>query len=402
MKICLVVHKNYYYDGRVRRYAEALSDAGAQVDILCLRGPADTSNSQSGRIRVFSIPLRHVAQNGRMSFLLEYSAALILFSVWLLVLYAKNRYSVIHVHNMPDFLIFTALGPRIFGAKLVLDIHDPMPEFYQSKYRHQTGNTTVRLMRIQERLSAKLAHAVITANANFKLNLITRGIAASKITVVNNVADLRIFNRDGYNRKHTTTNNNFTLIYPGTIAPRYGLAVAIHAVPVLLSKIPQLRLLIIGPEGTHADELTVLAKQLGVASSVQIQPLIPIDQIPQQIAQADVGIYPALPDAHMSIATPSKVLEYAIMGIPIIASRLKILEDLFGDSAIMFFEAGNVGQFADCVLELFQDPSRRDELVRNADHVFVDSHCWDNERRAYFSVLNDLLGLKDNLAALNE
>jgi glycosyltransferase involved in cell wall biosynthesis len=397
MKICMVVHKNYYYDGRVRRYAEALSDAGVKVDVLCLRGPTDASNSQSGHIRVFPIPLRHVAQNRPMSFLFEYGLALMLFSLWLLVLYARNRYSVIHVHNMPDFLTFSAIGPRILGAKLILDIHDPMPEFYQSKYKYQTVNTTVRLMRIQEHLSAQLAHAVITANANFKRNLVTRGIAASKITVVNNVADLRIFDRDSYSRERAAAKDTFTLIYPGTIAPRYGLAIAIRAMPLLLPKIPQLRLLIIGPEGAHADELAILARQLGIESSVQIQPLMPIDQIPRQIAQADLGIYPALPDAHMSIATPSKVLEYAIMGIPIIASRLKILEELFGDSAIKFFEAGNAGQFADCVLELFEHPSHRDELVRNADHVFVQSHCWANEKRAYFGVLNGLLGQRDRL-----
>jgi glycosyltransferase involved in cell wall biosynthesis len=79
------------------------------------------------------------------------------------------------------------------------------------------------------------------------------------------------------------------------------------------------------------------------------------------------------------------------MGIPIIASRLKVIEDLFTDSALLFFDPGNVHQFARCVLELFESPARRDELVRNADAVFVRTHSWSGTQRVYFNLLNRLL-----------
>jgi glycosyltransferase involved in cell wall biosynthesis len=279
-----------------------------------------------------------------------------------------------------------------------------MPEFYMSKYRSQTDNMAVRLMRVQEKLSSALAHAVITVNSSVRDNLVRRGIPANKITVVKNVADSKIFDRSMYREERRCKSERFTLIYLGTIAPRYGLDVAIRALPLLITKIPQLRLLILGlgPRAGYVNELAALAEQLGVSSFVQFKPPIPVDEVPRQIAQADVGIYMGLPDPHMNIAIPSKVFEYAAMGIPIVSSRFKVLEDLFADSGALFFDPGNVNQFARCVLELFDNPARRDELVRNSDSVFVHAHSWSGERRAYFSMLNRLLAPGERVVALDE
>ena len=41
---------------------------------------------------------------------------------------------MIHVHSVPDFLVFAALVPKLLGARIILDIHDILPEFYASKF----------------------------------------------------------------------------------------------------------------------------------------------------------------------------------------------------------------------------------------------------------------------------
>ena len=79
-------------------------------------------------------------------------------------------------------------------------------------------------------------------------------------------------------------------------------------------------------ETQHKHQLRQLAEKLGVSSHTSFVPLIPNEEVPQRIAQADIGIYPALFDAHMNIATPTKVVEFATMGIPIVSSRLRIIE----------------------------------------------------------------------------
>lgn len=386
----MIVHQYYYRDTRVRRYADALADAGAQVDVICVRPPSQLSMNHNSNVRVFTIPLGR-GYGSRGSYLLEYGLAFLLFTAWLLALHMKHRYQVIHIHNMPDFLIFTALVPRLMGAKLILDIHDPMPELYMSKYRQSPTGIMVRLMQLQEKASTMFAHALITVNSSVKESLVERSIPGDKITVVSNLPDRRVFDRARYRKERRTQNEYFTLLYPGTIAPRYGLDVAIRALPSLVERIPRLRLVIIGPQVEYVNELAALAERLGVSTFVQFKPAIPVDQVPRQIIRADVGIYMALPDPYIRLVTPTKVMEYVVMGIPVIASRLKVLEELFTGSALMFFEPGDEEQFASCVFDLYEDPLRRDELVNNADDRFVRTHTWDNERRKYFDLLSRVL-----------
>jgi glycosyltransferase involved in cell wall biosynthesis len=403
-KICLLVHQYAYRHARVQLFAETLADAGAQVDLLCLRDPDQPDAGTLRGVRIFTIPVsRRIRDRG--GHLLEYLVAFVLFTLQLMKLHARNRYQVIQIHNMPDFLAFAALIPKLFGAKLILDICDPMPEFYLSRSagranpemhgatrlsREGARFRQIRLIEAQEKRSAAFVHALTCANTNFKECLVGRGVPAGKITVINYVPDGTLFDRRRY-RSHTGGQlGSFTVLYPGTIAPRYGLEVAVRALPELKARIPGLRLMIMGPESEHGRELRSLAERLGVSQLLDIRPLVPLNGVAAQFAQADVGIYTALPDPHMSIAVPLKVLEYAAMGLPIVASRLKVLEDLFPESAIMFFEPGNVDQFTAHLFELYANPARGEEMVRNADELVLRQHPWSKERHTYFGLLNRL------------
>ena len=321
-----------------------------------------------------------------------------MFTARLLALYARNRYHIIQIHNMPDFLVFSALIPKLFGAKLILDVCDPMPEFYRSKYAvGQKRSVMANVLAAQEKLATGFVHAVTCANPNFKEVLVRRGVPADKVTVVNYVPDPCLFARTRTGAGRLGGRAGLVLIYPGTIAPRYGLDVAIRALPALVPRIPGLRLAILGPQDEYTSQLAALAEQLGVSAAVELQPLVPLGEVATHIVGADVGIYPALPDPHMSIAMPLKVLEYVMVGIPVVASRLRVLSDLFPESAIMFFNPGDVDAFPRCVLELFEHPTRRRDLVCAADETVLPQLNWDKERRTYFELLDRLLAPGERL-----
>jgi glycosyltransferase involved in cell wall biosynthesis len=380
---------NYQGDARVRGYAALLRKAGCQVDVLGLHGLKNGYVDPVG-VRLYSVPVSWTRRS-TLRYIFEYGLSFLLLS-WLVTwLHIKNRYDIIHIHNMPDFLIFCALLPKLLGARIILDIHDPMPEVYGSKFPGRDHSTVAKLLRLEERLSASFAHAVITANVHFNPGLISRGIPADKITTINNYPDPAIFNVSKRKGSRAAQHAHFTLIFPGTIAPRYGLEVAVRAMPLLKGKIPNIRLLIIGRQDNHALFLRELAQQLGVADCVDIRPSIPLTEIPEQLNQADVGIYPALPDVHMSVAIPGKVLEFAIMGVPIISSRLQIVDELLSDAAVLFFEPGNIQEFARRVMQLYTDPSLRQRLVAQADRIFAERQSQEREIRAYWDLLGRLL-----------
>jgi glycosyltransferase involved in cell wall biosynthesis len=388
-RICMIVQQVYHQDARVMRYTEALLQNGAFVDVLSIPGDMKMPVDRGGGLRVFTIPLAHSSQS-IIAYLFEYLMAMFFFSFRLLCLHLKAPYDVIHIHNMPDFLVFAALIPRLFGTKVILDIHDPMPEFYQAKFQKEADHPLVHLMKLQERWSAAFAHAVLTANPTFKENLILRGIPAEKITVTQNLPDRSIFNRKKYDRI-TDRKKKFTLLYPGTIAPRYGLDIAIRSLTYLIHEIPVIWLRLIGDSNKHSQELKQLSIDLGVDHLVEFVTLIPRDEIPLEMSLADIGIYPALPDPHMSIAMPGKVLEYAIMGLPTVTSRLPVLEDVFSDNTVYYVPHGDPKAFSEAILDLYLHPEKCDAFVKSADEEFVQVQNWEIEKQKYFQVLSSLL-----------
>jgi glycosyltransferase involved in cell wall biosynthesis len=391
LKICMVVLSSYFGDARVRRYVDALLEKGARVDVLSVRFKTKNRLAKKGDLRIFEVPVIR-GDRGLAGYAVEYGTGLLTFGACLLWLHMRTRYDVIHVHNMPDFLVFAALIPRLLGAKVILDIHDPMPEFFMSKYQASDDSAAVRAMRLQERLSVGMAHAVITASPRFKESLVRRGISDNKVTTVMNIPDKTLFDKSLYPRKDRAPGDTFVLLYPGTIAPRYGLAVAIRAVGMLKARIPNIRLVLVGRQVDYVAELRRLAAELGVSELVQIKSPVAVTEIPRLMSEADVGLYPGLPDPHMSIATPTKVLEYATMGLPIVASRLKVLEDIFTDSELLFVTPGEPREMADAIMRLFENPDLATQLVNSLNRGFGRAYSWDRERRKYFDLLYRISG----------
>jgi glycosyltransferase involved in cell wall biosynthesis len=387
----MVVLNTYYGDPRVRRYADALLKNGARVDVISVRFPAKDRPAKVEGLRVFEVPVMR-GESKLAGYFVEYGTGFVSFAAVLLWLHLRTRYDVIHVHNMPDFLAFTALIPRLLGAKVILDVHDPMPEFFRSKFRVSSDSGAVRVMRLQERLSGGLAHAVIAASPRFKESLVRRGIPECKVTTIMNFPDKTIFDRERYPQKDREPGDPFVLLYPGTIAPRYGLDVAIRAISLLKPKIPNIRFVLAGMQVEYVNVLHRLAAELGVSELVQMRPSVPHSEVARLMSDAHVGLYPALSDPHMRIAVPTKVLEYATMGLPIVASRLEILEDIFSDSELLFFTPGEPRELADCILRLYEEPDLTTRLWESLNRGFGCKYSWESERKKYLDLLTRISG----------
>jgi glycosyltransferase involved in cell wall biosynthesis len=191
----MVAYTFYESDNRVIRYAEALAQRGDSVDVLALgsdqsQPPAETI----GQVRISRIQCR--AQKGEKS-KLAFLAPLIRFwlssSMHLAWRHLKNRYDVIHVHNVPDFLIFAAWLPKLTGTKIILDIHDIVPEFYANKFSLSPDSFGVRMLKKVERASAWFADRVIVSNHLWLDTFASRTGAHEKCSVFINNVDTNTF-----------------------------------------------------------------------------------------------------------------------------------------------------------------------------------------------------------------
>ncbi|MGC8659277.1 MAG: glycosyltransferase, partial [Desulfomonilaceae bacterium] len=262
-----------------------------------------------------------------------------------------------------------ALFQKLKGVPVILNIHDAIPELAQSKLGIGPDHLIVKAQSALEKISVRFSDHVITATDIFKTNLIERGIPEKKITVITNFPDERLFNSREALRTRNDHDGQFILLYVGTVAYRYGLHIAVMALPELHRKIQGIKLLVftkIRGEGKALTDCIQLSIDLGVQEIFEIHDPVPLEKMPSIMANADIGIYPALKDCHMDNALSLKIPEMVNMELPIVATRLAILEHLYGEDSIAFVESGNVEDFSRKILELYEDPMKRFRFASTA------------------------------------
>jgi len=391
-RVLMITHSVYVRDTRVRRYAEPLADEENCVDVICLASEDGKPQSNHPNIVVHALPMTRTRREG-LAHVFEWIYAALMMFVYCSRLDLRHRYDLIHVHNMPDFLVFSALIPRLRGCPVILNIHDPTPELAQSKLQVTKKHIAVRMEILVEKISIKFSTHIITATPTFENILISRGVPREKITVIMNAADPR-FSREIAQRNSRERKDTFALLYVGTVANRYGLQIGIRALPILRAQIPGIKLKVvpkIRDEGKALDDCLELARTLGVSDLVEVSDPAPLEMMPDIMQQADIGIYPALSDCHMDQALSLKIPEMASVGLCIVSTRLPVLEELFGEDSIAFVPPGDFEALADKVMELYRSPEFMESLARRAKERSA-SLTWESQYRVYRELLRQMLG----------
>ena len=193
--IGMVVYSVYQCDNRVMRYAEALAARGDTVEVISLKqNAADLAAEKVGSVQVFRVRGRYTKnQKSRGAYLFPLLWFWAVAAARLAWRHIRHRYDLIHVHNMPDFLVFAAGLPKLAGAKVILDIHDIMPEFYASKFQKTGSALGVAIFEIIERASARLADHVIVSNHLWLKPLVARSAPEQKCSVFINYVNQDFF-----------------------------------------------------------------------------------------------------------------------------------------------------------------------------------------------------------------
>lgn len=385
-RVCMISFSAYESDNRVIRYAEALGRRGDTVDAVAVSRRAGQPNEERiGHVNVHRVQFRgrkdHQKKVGYLLPLLRFWAAS---SWWLCRHHLRKRYDLIHVHNVPDFLVFSAWLPKLTGAKVILDIHDIVPEFYASKFHLQPNSIGVRMLKWIERLAAKFADHVIISNHLWHEKFVSRSCPNGKCSVVINHVDSHIF----FPRKRTRTDGKFIVIFPGGLQWHQGLDIAIRAFARIANRVPGAEFHIYG-DGNMREELIALAQGLNLNGQVQFHDPLPIAEIATVMANADLGVVPKRADSFGNEAYSTKIMEFMSLGVPVIISRTKIDSFYFNDDVARFFESGNEEGLAQAMLELIEKKEMRQRLITNG-FSYVAQNNWETKRAEYFNLVDTL------------
>jgi glycosyltransferase involved in cell wall biosynthesis len=388
-RICMVAFTHYSIDTRVRREAEALADRGDEVDVVCLSEEKLEKSQVLDGVRLYQVPIGRYRGSSAATYLLKYVPFLLAASFRLTCLHLKKRYQVIQVHTMPDFMVFAALVPKLLGAKVILDVHDLMPELYQSRFGFKRSHWLIRLVTWVERRSVGFADRAIAVHRPHLDTLVRHGNPAEKFTILLNVPDPRIFSK--HLEAGVSGDGRFRLIYHGTVARRHGLQVVLRALPKIRQEIRHLEFQVFG-EGDAIPYLLHLTRELDVADCVTInRGMMPVDQLVPIILRADVGVVPILYDDFTKHMLPVKLLEYAALGIPVVTSETETIKTYFDDSMVQYCKPGDADDLAEKILDLYRNPAKRQRLAANAAR-FNRDYGWEQQRQLYYKLIDDLCG----------
>ncbi len=347
-----VTHSYYLRDTRPRRLATALADAGWEVEVLCARDDGEPRHERIGAVSIRRLPAKR-RRGSKLRYIFEYASFGAMAWTAMATQYPRRRYDLVWVLSIPNILVRAAAVPRLAHARVVLDVRDPMPEFFMSKYGLPREDRVVRALLVEEKMACRYASHVVTVHDAMKTLLLRTGVGEDKISVVMNAPDPRVFG--GPSPASTRDPDDRTILYTGTVAGRFGIDVLVRAVAALKDEIPRLRLRVIG-DGDAVPELRNLARHLGVADRVTFDGPVPLDRIPGIVRSAWVGATAHPNDPFMRYSLSTKALEWCAIGLPVICSRTDALDRALRDDEVTFIRPGNLDDLIGALRRADADP----------------------------------------------
>ncbi|MFW5879330.1 MAG: glycosyltransferase family 4 protein [bacterium] len=384
----MVAYAFYETDNRVRRYAETLVNEGWCVDAIVLGANGQNKKEIISGVSVHRIQRRDRNEKNQLSYLSRIILFMIKSSLYLTIKHAFKKYSFIHVHSLPDFEIFAAAIAKMLGAKIVLDIHDIVPELYASKFRKGINSIVCKMLIVIEKLSCRFADHVIVSNDVWCDRLVKRSIGREKCTTILNYPVTEIFKKK-LRKNRSDKSGKITLIYPGTLNYHQGLDVAIKAVARIRESLKMFEFQIYG-KGPEEEKLKSMVVKEKLNNIIKFEEMIPLELVAQKMAMADIGIVPKRAEGYGGEAFSTKILEFMAVGTPVVISRTKIDQHYFDESLVLYFESGNEKDLAEKILFLINNPGKRAMLSNNALE-FVKENSWGIKKGIYLDIVDTLV-----------
>lgn len=387
-KILMVVYSYFPQDVRPRREAEALINAGFEVDIICLRLPDQNKFETIYGVNTYRINISK-SRSSKSKYILLYAGFFIHSFILINKLFMKKRYSVIHVHNMPDFLVFLGIIPKLFGSKVILDLHDPTPEMLVTKYAESKDSLLSKLLKWQEKVSIRFSHKVITTNKSFLDKFISRGCPPDKISIVMNSPQESLFNSFNKKSKNESDKNKYVVMYHGIIITRYGFEELLNAVNLLRDKIPEIELRVYGT-GEDLPLFLEMIQKLNLENVVKYFGQVPIEKIVETIPECDVGVIPNRLTPFTKINFPTRIFEYIHMKKPVVVPRTQGINDYFDEDSIFYFDAGDAENLAKVIFSIYSDAKKTIQIINKGYEVY-QKHRWEQQSKNLIKIYDDLL-----------
>ena len=364
-RLCIVRHDIYRNDIRIENQLKGMQEVGFETDFICIREPGQPLLEKDEKDWVIRLPALQRARGSLLLYILEYGTFLVTVMFALGILQLVRRYQFVHICNLPDFLVYSALVPKLAGAKICLDMRESMPEMFAVNQRNGMQSNVVKFLIWLQQRCISFSNVVVTCTEPMKEAMVKHGANTDKIFVMMNVVDDEIFHSPQLPTGERGVDESFRIVTHGSLTPRYGLDVLIKAMAIVHKAVPKAHLQIIGAGQLRAD-LEALVSTLELTDCITFTGFMPITETADRLREAHCGVVSMVSNYETELVHTFKMQEYMSLGIPVVISRLLAITEYYSDEAVCFAEPGNPQDLATAILKLHQAPLYCRSLAQNA------------------------------------
>jgi len=296
------------------------------------------------------------------------------------------RPDVLHAHS-PALCGMAALrAARRLGVPLVYEIRAFWEDAAVGNGTGTADSWRYWLTRKLENRVVAGADAVVTICAGLKDDLVVRGVAADRITIMPNGVDLALFgtplDRDAALAGQLGLGQGPVIGFLGSFYPYEGLDDLIAAMPAIVG-------------GPAEAALRAQAEASPAAGAIRFVGRVSHHEVDRYYALVDVVCYPRKAMRLTDLVTPLKPLEAMAQGKLVAASSVGGHRELIEDGVTgTLFAPDDPAALALAMNRLLAERGGWDER-RGAGRAFVErAHDWGHNARRYLSVYQAVLARK--------
>jgi PEP-CTERM/exosortase A-associated glycosyltransferase len=304
---------------------------------------------------------------------------------------------VLHAHSPSLNAIAALRAGKKFGIPVVYEVRAFWEDAAVDHGTAKENGLRYKLTRALETYALKNADAVTTICEGLRRDIVARGVGADKVTVIPNAVDIDKFAVGGVADlalKQKLGLQDMRLIgFIGSFYAYEGLDVLLRALPAMLARQSDLRVLLVGG-GPQDERLRQQARDLGIADKVVFTGRVPHEQVQQYYDLLDVLVYPRLSMRLTDLVTPLKPLEAMAQGRVLAASdvggHLELIEH--GKTGVLF-KADDAESLAKNVGDLLAAQDQWPALRVNGRHFVETERNWPISVARYKNIYARLTGL---------
>lgn len=376
-------------DRRVWLECQSLVAAGIGVSVICPKGPGDPHFSEIDGVRLYKynpVPMT----SGVASYVYEFLVSWVKTFGLSWRVFWRDGFSVIQTCNPPDTYFALAMFYKPMGVRFVFDQHDLCPEVYESRFARRSRILLAGL-RFLERCTYRIADYVISTNESYRAVALGRGRQKpERVAVVRSGPDPnRLYPEEP--DLSLRRNRRFLCCYLGVMGPQDDVDVILRMAEYLVNHEDRtdIHFALLG-FGDALEGLRREAVSLGVEDYVEFIGRADDELIRKYLSSADIGIAPDRKTPLNDVSTHNKVMEYMACELPVLGFELH--ENMVSvEEAGVFVVPNDEHALAGALIELLDDPERREKLGRLGRERVVRELAWEHQETVYVSTIRAAL-----------